>query len=353
MDQAWITLTRKRADIVLTENELTYQTLFNQPHRTWPCFATFIGKDSKNLILQEMFNGVKKNKSTSCLGQAYLRPELKKAGNDYPLTAIDCDVYHDNSFEQSVPSTCMSISRKLQWHNRSKKIFTSKYVNNMLFGNVMAPFSFVTCYFCSDLGGIRSVAELLAEQVTQPSISHPVKGLLPRCLFICETNKSTFDENEIEQRIYFYIYRKMRLLNQHDDVDTNEKVLASRFLNIRVLGIQKSWKTSARTKTIRNRLRNIYEDALSTRQRYNALFSFKHFHGLVSPLLDCFCSDSLYKYSLISLSRPEGSSTKDFSIHLGEFLSILPSEIMLWHLATPLISSALLLDSYPPGSHGM
>ena len=83
-----------------------------------------------------------------------------------------------------------------------------------------------------------------------------------------------------------------------------------------------------------------------------ALFRYKHLYALQGKLFDHFSSGTSCSFSFVLSSRPAAQSLNDFPCHLREVFALVPSEAWLWHFVSPLVASAIVLASYPPGSHG-
>ena len=346
MEQPWISLFQNQSDITVIEKKVDNHNI--NCNRA-PYIISFVGGTEKNIVLSHLLKGAVTSYS-SCIGSISLNFDKRIVNDDCPILAVNCQLQRDSVVER--PALKTGLPRRLHWSSERRRSSQDKSVNNLLYGNVLAPFSFVTCYFSADLRGLKGVATLLAEQIIQSKIAHLLPGMLPRCLVVVESRSKYFDACEIEQKLHLRIHEAMRSIRDYSSIEEIEIDIAAHIHSIRVIGVQKSWDITLRVKCIRNRLLVLCREAKLDRQRKGVLFSYKHFQGLVGPLLDHFCSNNMENFSFILSSRPCGSYREEFTSHLRELLTLLPLKDSWWQIAIPLTSSALFLDANPPGSHG-
>lgn len=120
---------------------------------------------------------------------------------------------------------------------------------------------------------------------------------------------------------------------------------------INALGLQSSKPTAVRAQALKRRLIALSQTAMSERASSHLQFSFSHFHNISLGILRWLCSESPTPFSLVDATRPIGFSCDLLQPCIEDFLNQMPSQAWLWHFAAPLIASALLLASYPPGAH--
>lgn len=122
------------------------------------------------------------------------------------------------------------------------------------------------------------------------------------------------------------------------------------FREIRVLGLHKDISPELRSKLLRRCIASVSTSVQSARRASRMLFTTRHARAFLEMLVEDFCNGQ-EKFDYIIASRTAGFSTQDLLNHVQQLLGIVPSDGWLWHTATPLLASALLLASYPPGSH--
>ena len=224
-------------------------------------------------------------------------------------------------------------------------------LGSLLCDRVLSPFSDVICYFVMDLGGLRGVSKLMAWQaVESPSSDLPV---LPRILLVFDTSSPTFDENIAESRSLPLITETMQNFKQYSKAEDVDIDLKAHFHSIRVLGLNSSMSLAKRSCAFRKRILSMSEEACVSRQSTRVKFRFEHFKALSSLALEHFCSTITAPFSFIQAARPCGFSNEGFSACLRDLIEHMPSQAWLWHFVAPLVASALILSSYPPGSHRM
>lgn len=91
----------------------------------------------------------------------------------------------------------------------------------------------------------------------------------------------------------------------------------------------------------------------SRQQRYThgLLFRTTHIQAFANILLNRVSKGATEPFSFIASSRSAGFSASGLSHHLEDVLTHLTPKVSLWNFVVPLLSSALLLASYPPGAH--
>jgi hypothetical protein len=121
-------------------------------------------------------------------------------------------------------------------------------------------------------------------------------------------------------------------------------------LCIEVLGLHSCKSSALRAQALKRRLIAMCD--MSTRERANMLtqFSCSHFLSLAKHMLGCF-SNNTNDFQFAKATWARGFSTTLLESCLVDFLQQLPSQVWLWHVAAPIVASALLLSSYPPHAH--
>ena len=89
----------------------------------------------------------------------------------------------------------------------------------------------------------------------------------------------------------------------------------------------------------------------SARRLNRSLFTFNHFRALTAAAVDHFARDSSHPLNLVAASRLHLGSCSHLTQHMGELLIKMVTVGAIFDLAIPMIVSALILDSCPPGMH--
>lgn len=336
----WITF-----DAFEDSRRLTHhQPVFNSP--AWwdekPCVWTMVGKMSKSVLLDHL---LEESSQVPVHKDVYLW--ATRVDQD-PILIIDSGVQTGDarllnpSLDScSTPSTNWQVS------------LSPEDVNAALCGSVFAQFSSVVCYFVDDLGGLPAVAGCLAAQLTRCHMT-PDTSALPRILLVTTTSSSTFDPHAILLDFYKALAKALQDETQ-SSLDINaQRAIHQRYGSIDVVGLQRSHKYQTRARTLKKRLALLSEPALRERQHLQLHFNVAHINELTKRALSQLSiadNTNIQQFSFVKASRPTGFSAKLLEHCISDFLTQIPSQSWLWHVAAPTIGSALLLASFPPCAH--
>ena len=321
-----------------------HQPIFDSP--TWwderPCVWTMVGKMSKSVLLDYLLDG---SAQVPVHKDVYLW--TTRAAQE-PILIIDSGVQtgvarllNPSLDSCSTPSTTWQVP------------LSSEDVNAALCGSIFAQFSSVVCYFVDDLGGLSAVAGYLAAQLARCNMT-PDTSALPRILLVVSTSSSTFDARttllDFEDRLAGALQKEAKF-----DVDINvQRILHQRYKSIDIIGLPRSYKYQTRASTLRKRLLSLSRPALEERQRSQLWFNVAHINELTKrAITELSTADnrSVKKFLFVEASCPTGFSADLLEYCVSDFLGQIPSQSWLWHVAAPIIGSALLLASFPPHAH--
>jgi hypothetical protein len=187
----------------------------------------------------------------------------------------------------------------------------------------------VICCFVSDLGGPRAVANWLAELAS--AVAAP----------------DTFDERIAANKATVHLHQAL----QSNDCILDGSPSRLNIGEIEVLGLQSFKSTPACARALKRRLLAMSDVAMKERASDYTQFGYAHFQALTKQALSHISSDLTTPFRFAGASRPRGFTTDLLEACLTDFLHQMPSQAWLWHFVAPLITSALLLASYPPSSH--
>lgn len=171
---------------------------------------------------------------------------------------------------------------------------------------------------------------------------------LPRILLVMETTSESFDEKVAANKATTLLTKALQEAKEYQSHHQDAKRLIGK---PEVLGLRSYQSISIRARALKRRLLAISENALQERIKRHARFSFAHFQALSKQALSCLGGETFSHFRLATLSRPQGFSTDLLEGCLADFLAHFPTQSWLWHVAAPVIASALLLASYPPNAH--
>jgi hypothetical protein len=170
---------------------------------------------------------------------------------------------------------------------------------------------------------------------------------VPRILLVVETTSDTFDERIAANKATVHLQQALQTNNCSPENQLDHPKIGE----IEVLGLQSCKSTAARARALKRRLLAMSEAAMRERASDFTQFNYAHFQALTKQALNQISNNITKPLRFASASRPRGFTTDLLETCLSDFLLQMPSQAWLWHFAAPLIASALLLASYPPGSH--
>lgn len=304
-----------------------------------PDFITLIGGSAKARLLRELTVFA----SAGC-GHVSLIPEPRSCRSDAPRIFVDCELHRPQSMPQQLARGTPRYSRDITWGRQCGQTEIAR----IFYDSVLAPLSSVVCYFAADLGGLRGVAKLIAEQLASGLPSNRLQhDALPRVLVVVDTTTCGFDAWSAEARL------QKELETALQDIGKGPNKLSEvldHFREIRVLGLHKDSSPELRSKILLRRIASVSTSVQSARRSSRTLFASRHAYALFTKLIDNFCIRQ-EPFDFIKASRAAGFCAQDFPTHLKHLLDMIPSDVWLWHTVVPLVASALFLASYPPGSH--
>ncbi|PPJ60731.1 hypothetical protein CBER1_11369 [Cercospora berteroae] len=321
------------------------------PLTATPLLTVLIGKRLKSEILRHFLRKSDDGFLADRHGQVYLWKDPKTQHLAAPTVFVDYELqsYHDSQWCGFVgPGEC-SV-RSVDWIAGQPGVLARRSLGTLLSGRVFGPLCDTLCYFASDLGGLRSVASYLAEQAGLPPVSDLPTQALPSVVVVVETAAKTYDCHLGTSNLLESISHIM--VRQHGlSMEDAAKHIAQHFKRIQVFGIRKGTGVQERANTVHRRLTDIRQEAMKSRELLGIAFSTNHTRAFLGKLLASFCLDIRKTFSFALNSRPDGACHDHLMEHVKEVFAILPSEAYLFHLLCPLLASALVLASFPPGAH--
>lgn len=348
----WVSLSHLDTGTILVEHRKTYTSLFQRgalaSQRT-PAFVTLVGKRAKSALLRQLLGGAGNDLLRDSHHQVHVWTDPRTLKEDSPLVLLDCELQHYSSRQWIRPADLgEDVSRQIEWLSPGSRL--SNKVGNEFCARVLAPLSNVVCLFASDLGGIKGVAKLLAEHAIGAPPSDLPAAVLPRVIMVIDTNATDFDESIAESKLTRAITEAIKWIEPETEHDV-QRDLSSSYHDIRVLGLKRHSSPTSRATAFRKRISSVSDDVQLARQLHNLLFNFNHFRAFSGSILHQFCSTPLSTFHFVQASRPAGYKSDHLATHLQDVISKVPSQAHLWHAIIPLLASAMLLASYPPGSH--
>jgi hypothetical protein len=331
-EHPWITFRNAPNGGVLTQDGQITEDRLDAGH-VRPSIITVVGRKLKTTLLEQFLGTL----SIPVHQQVYLRALPKRRGGPTPVVIIDCGVLRGHSATDPPRN---STSWEIPAQENITATITSK---------VFSPFSGVVVYFVSDLGGLKSVVGWLAAHATSALASDlPV---LPRILLVIDTTSDSFDESIAASRASSQLLVAMQNLKHYASQKQAQEDINCHFRDITVLGLKSTMTNEELGRIFKRRLLALSDLSVQDRSSAAVHFNLSHFQALSKKAIECL-SRGEQTIRIAHMSRPHGFSIALFEHCLKDLFTQLPSQSWLWNFSSLLIASALLLSSYPPGSHG-
>ncbi|KAH8787540.1 acyl transferase/acyl hydrolase/lysophospholipase, partial [Hyaloscypha sp. PMI_1271] len=341
----WLTLRAGLRDILLQEHQRPH-TLFNDfldPNVQSPQMITMIGRELKTSVMQKLRFGT--GSQDGVHGEIHLRADADSFKRNSPVLFADCEL-HDCSNISEISSTRPVggiVRQPLLWHRRRSQDLDISNLAHLLYSKLLAPFSTVICFFADDLGGLSAVAQVLAFWVVGlsnrpsdlPPITNPQVLILTRCRDVATYNEQKATKQFIKGRL-----KKVEL----------DRYLGAQFGSMRVVPLPEITSSTRSWKSLRSRILQDSADLQLRRTEAQVAFSASHFAAFFRLACEHFCADIVSPFSFVSSSRDPNPISTEYISHLNRFLNQVPMAQLL-SFAVPVIASAFVFDSYPPGMH--
>ena len=344
----------------ILENCAAYESLLLPPPHAqdhYPVLVVLIGGTTKSTALQYFSGG----SSPSCLldrhGEIRLVCNPKARAHVSPLVYADCELHATHpSHWDSTAQRDSAYQRRIPWFDaRPSRAFRRQQqrLSFDLYSHVLFPFASVVCLFADDFGGLRAVAETLAELAFKRKHPDLPQASLPRVVIVSTATDTRPERLETNSGFVDRVIRAMQAMKGGESYETMRFSLHCIFHSFDVLHWIGHSVQFERHKGLLDEISQLAREAERERVQHCRLFSLRHFTAFVGCALDGFIKDPAQPLRLVASSRARLGSAEDFPDHLGELLAKSPSQAYLWEVVVPLTASALILDSCPPGMHCM
>lgn len=334
--QPWLSVTNLNNHLTLWTHKVSFQNCSSTIDETAPPVITFLGKQQKSLYLARLCGGIK---PLVWHGQVRI--------NSSSMIFLDCEL-SINTSDAFKPKSEGCSAQEVSWHYHDSESATA--FGEDIVSRILTPLSNVICLFASDYGGLLGVAQFIARQSLMPKAHSLPLLALPRILVVLDATSDTFDSVSTLQSLRSQITRAMRKVKQYSHVDGPAIELDAHFRTLDVLGMPHHDSLRKQSLLLRDQLATLSQEVQWGRRTSHYAFTIKHLDAISGGLVRHFCS-SKSSFDFIRESRPKGFSHEQFKFHLDETLGLLPGSGWLWRIIIPVVSSALCLANYPPGSH--
>ncbi|KIW00820.1 hypothetical protein, variant [Verruconis gallopava] len=344
----WIIVSRKHGP-ALRINESIYSSFQSSHIRSedalWPSLITLIGRSEKSKVLRELLGGGTDYQIVGHGDVHLFRDEHEKDSKNLNLWA-DCELfsYTSSQWDVAAPQRGPNAFRTARCTAPGKGIrdFASQVTARLL-----APFSNVLCIFAADFHGIRASGHIIADLIRAHG-EHDLASK-PHVVVVLNVLPSAMDVTDLTRKLRGFV--KSSLADSAPGGQVSDTDIDQHWRSLSVLPVNSKTNVIGRAEVIGERLRVLNKDAQASRYLCHEMLNYSHFQALFGSAAEHLCEDRSSPFSFLAHSRSHGFTTSQLASHAQTLLSLMPSEAWLWQLACPLLASALLLASYPPGSH--
>jgi len=379
-DSTWLDLSTQPHGTVLIQYHQPFAISdLSSPELQDPQLIMFIGGRAKSRSMKRLGFTFDEEVSHNTV-RLHLAPELGKTTS--PIFLADCELHDNKQLKQArtYPVPGSVDHRILHWHKNIPGGFDVYTLANIVYTKLISPFSTVVCLFADDLEGLNAVARLLASWLVcfrNRRTTRVVTATSPRVIVLREWNdleNGIFDEKLATRSFMQELRNQSELRNReqqerladHLSQQDIDRLLDLQFGDIRVLAytshpidaglmtlkdvhfhlrrLDKSWIS------LRNRLLQDSHDIQERRRQQQMAFSAIHLQALFNSACEHIERDIMTPFNFIRASRSANPVPSRFAEYLSAFLKETPQKLHL-SFNTPIIASALALDSFPPNMH--
>ncbi|KAL9057394.1 MAG: hypothetical protein Q9162_002339 [Coniocarpon cinnabarinum] len=349
----WLSTYRHNGDVDIIEYEDAFPRPVSRSENQKPHLVALVGKGVKSVALRAVFAAEGEVIAQEPHGQVRLWNVPSTAQASSPTIFLDCEI-HEQRFSQNVrtPTTGPETSRRLRFENDTNGLPAQWDVGLKLYAQVIRPIASVICLFCDDLDGINGTQEALASLISLSTRTDTPKLALCRLVVLVPVHTEL--EVDREKILLTLVEGTTQLLVDSHCCNTREDAvgwLRHSFGDINVGLLDNSVSPATRMdhfdRTLQDELSIVEESRLTCRR----MFTLNHSIALMRTALSSFATDSRHKFSLIGASQSLCAPSEDLHLHIKELMDQLGTQQAISHIAIPLLASAFVLQSCPPGMH--
>ncbi|KAJ8067019.1 hypothetical protein OCU04_004399 [Sclerotinia nivalis] len=348
-ESTWLTFGASSEGLLLQEHHRPY-TYFSDLSldQQKPQMIAFIGEQTKSQVLRKTRFGCRPQKGIR--GEIQLRIDFETISDPEPVFYADCELHN--------PSRPITIATQNLGDFTSRPLafprdFDTKFLAYQIYSKLISPFSTVICLFADDLGGMAGVLDIMATWLTslpEAPTDLPI-STYPKVLIFKDTGATPEWEDGATKK--FLLALSKETAGRQGETPRKKELdvlLAKQFSGVHVLSLPILTSSQRNWTPLRERLLQESGDIQELRNHHRVAFSIRHFKAFFQMAIRHFCLNGDTSFSFIEASRASNPISEDFLVHLTSFLQNVDRKQLL-NFAVPVIASALVFDSYPPGMH--
>jgi hypothetical protein len=290
-------------------------------------------------VASQALFGLKKTRRLSQAGEIHLNLDPSTTFTDRPILLAECDTGSalqrrvDTKSDRCHETTSIVLPRLPAGERTADDVYPS----------LLFPFADLFCFFANDLGGLRQTAQRLALWLEKDHSSTLPESALPSVVIVT-SNVPPKSQAEEEARKAF-----LCMLGEETARDPYQQVSA---INVVALFPNSGLSADARYRHVKERFMRQSDQVRKNKEESRVLFSGAHLAAFLKGASAHFAGTLSTPFDLIGASRVDNPVAPDLTEHFSNFLKHVNSSNQLKEFAVPMLASSLLLDSYPPDSHG-
>ena len=306
------------------------------PESQYPSMIFFIGRQSKNAALREMFpnNNMRRGKAD---GLVNLWLDSSTYDSDTPLLFAEADplarVPERLGGSMCHTYTTLPLPRPLD---------KDQDIVQLLYARLVALFSNVVCIFAEDLGGLDGVASFLSHWIKIGEVSTLPPSVRPRVVIALREADIPVTQSVLE-------LEELRMRLQQENEEARAKVFSSISL-VHLAGDRMS--SLARHRRLMEVLLSEIGSSQIKRKELRLQFSAVHIEAFFTCAIQSLSKSINIPFDFVRSSRLYNEVEDDYRDHIMTFTSLNVENFSSYGSLTSFIASSILMDAYPPRMHG-
>ncbi|KAH8800879.1 acyl transferase/acyl hydrolase/lysophospholipase [Xylogone sp. PMI_703] len=335
-------------DVFLQNTDRLYTLLEDlpDPDKQCPSLLVFIGSKSKGMAIKELaksFSPPPRYCNSSPSGEVHLHIHPPSSFSNRPVLLAEGNLpYHDKYGATLTVEDCHELERrKLNSINTVTPTLSGS--SDRIYSRLLLPFAEVICFFADDVGGFKPIVQHLGLWLDLGPSSTLPKTTLPKLLIITEPRYRTVGDDDSDLITF------TKMLREETTININEH-----FSDIRLLSLspqKENLSNKARHRKLFESLLNYSDQVREAKISTRTLFCARHVAAFFSYALNHVATSQVEPFNFIKASRIEIPVVKTLKDHLVDFLQNIKTPSKLLQFGIPILTSSLLLDSYPPDMH--
>lgn len=335
----WLRLVQDQSTVSLHYSNRLQHIAESLPRasKQYPSTLLFIGKASKSAALRCIYRGSRISNYRN-RGIANICLDPKTANDSYPVFIANASPDGVAAANLQTAAKCHETTcQPLDWSRSFDAPPQLQNLKDLIHARLLLMFVDVICIFADDCGGLAGVTTKLTTWARLNSASSLPSSVRPRVLVVARLPRETFDLEVLHFR--------------------SQLILASNFsscfssLNVINSLVKLRPSSKAQFSALERVLAQETLAARKARITSHTLFSSIHLAALFDKAWQRFAASPSASFNFIRASREGNAVNYESRGHIETFLRLLVESKLPNNIAIPFISSAIVLDSFPPGMH--